>query len=607
MHDNRDNEELLEALFWVSSFFRRCSFAHTSQLVSALKSCPNDCFCRYPDSVAFFRARWWTTGDRQTALCAGTLSREDFIVKVHRRNFVGRRDPRIVAQRKALQRTAPIVADPDSGWQRAKGLDPHFKDFVASVEEAFAVNCVALANQKHGRSSSKTIPQRQWHHANPASDSDSGSGSDRNVLRRVPGRLFLPARRLAVALQQVYSVHKHSGLEFKIGPVQRYCADRHIKPDDLLSLEDFAVVVNDVVSSALGKQPGGRAVGVPSIASVASQMYIRFCSNPSSVNLSADEVVRQVSVGRTPIQVEFLLQLAQAYQQNSVGVDPRLESGKSTRSPAKSKVAVSHAAPPRKKGNQSRYQRHSAVFAVPVSRIHRLLRAIGQTPAYVKEHVARFAMQLGAHSASDATSTFFSLAEFLATFGFLLDDALGSSANSLSAALAMTRANNSSEVATQCGQEVIKVLRNVLQSPGDPRYRRIRLHNARFQRCIGAVTGGLDLVSACGFSTTSDADGTLWLELQGDAAKDVSDGTCQWLAQSVARIERELISMGAAANVQALCDSIVRNAGSASSAHASIEMFLRFVFVLAVHCRFGSFLMPNISVCAWAWIQCHSQ
>lgn len=471
------------------------------------------------------------------------------------------------------------MSDPDSGWQRAKGLDPHFKDFVASVEEAFAVNCVALANQQHGTYSRGVGLQRRQRRTTGLSsgsdtdDADAGGGTDVSH-HRVQGRLFLPARRLAIALQQVYSSHRHTGLEFKIGPVQRYCADRHIKPDDLLSLEDFAVVVNDVVSSALGKQSSGRALGVPSIASVASQMYIRYCSNPSSVNLSADEVVRQVSVGRTPIQVEFLLQLAQAYQRNSVGVDPRLESsGKNNpRSLSKAKAAVTTT---RRKGSHSRSQRHSAVFAVPVSRIHRLLRAIGQTPDFVKEHVARFAMQLGAHSASDAASTYFSLAEFLATFGFLLDDAFGSSANSLSAALAMTRANNSSDVAAQCGQEVVKILQNVLQHTGDPRYRRIRLHNARFQRCIGTVTGGLDLVGACGFSTTSDADGTLWLEFQGDAAKDVSDGTCQLLARSVARIERELVSMGAAANVQALCDSIVRNAGSPSSAHAAIEMFLR--------------------------------
>lgn len=66
--------------------------------------------------------------------------------------------------------------------------------------------------------------------------------------------------------------------------------------------------------------------------------------------------------------------------------------------------------------------------------------------------------------------------------------------------MAVATAQLASEPAGAAAAAVLgRLLGNILDSPNDPKFRRVRLSNARIQSAVVDVGGGLELLLACGF------------------------------------------------------------------------------------------------------------
>jgi len=79
-------------------------------------------------------------------------------------------------------------------------------------------------------------------------------------------------------------------------------------------------------------------------------------------------------------------------------------------------------------------------------------------------------------------------------------------ANTLQAAFAKLKSSNSAQVYMTGVTTLDKILSNIINHPMEEKYRKVKKHNAAFQKRLGGLVGGDDAMMAAGFTTETESD-----------------------------------------------------------------------------------------------------
>ncbi|XP_008482092.1 UBX domain-containing protein 6-like, partial [Diaphorina citri] len=124
----------------------------------------------------------------------------------------------------------------------------------------------------------------------------------------------------------------------------------------------------------------------------------------------------------------------------------------------------------------------------------------------------------------------------------------------LTACLIIRTLNLESDKVDLCIETILKYLKNILQNPGEEKYRKIRLSNRIFQERVACMEGALEFLRACGFQEL-ELDGEAYLVFSEENREGAMDlevlmdalHSCEPLALSVDRNARVLASTSQAA------------------------------------------------------------
>ena len=87
----------------------------------------------------------------------------------------------------------------------------------------------------------------------------------------------------------------------------------------------------------------------------------------------------------------------------------------------------------------------------------------------------------------------------------------------LQTALDTLRSSNSSDQYLTAVTTLDKILTNIIQNPMEEKYRKVKFHNAAFQKRLGGLSGGRQAILSAGFIQTTDESGTQIFQMQASA------------------------------------------------------------------------------------------
>lgn len=87
----------------------------------------------------------------------------------------------------------------------------------------------------------------------------------------------------------------------------------------------------------------------------------------------------------------------------------------------------------------------------------------------------------------------------------------------LQTALDTLRSSNSSDQYLTAVTTLDKILTNIIQNPMEEKYRKVKVHNAAFQKRLGGLSGGRQAILGAGFIQTTDESGTQIFQMQASA------------------------------------------------------------------------------------------